>query len=507
MTENAWVAKLVNSSLWVFLGMLFGRLAGFLRDVVLASQFGVGNEADVAILMLTLPDLLVNILVGGGLSVALIPTFKRYGAGLRAHCLFMQSTVVIALLFSGLAFLLTNLSEPLIRLAAPGFDLQNVISTAPLLHVVLWLIPLTTLAGVSTAYLQANNRFAASAFGTFTFNIVILVGLGYSITSEDPLQKLAFFIVVGGVVRWLLQLLALPRYPISWRCLRWQLIDSELVRRYLHAASAGGLLLFLPVIARAMGSLYGEGGLSLFSYAMKLVTFPLGISVMALSVGIFPLLSQCFARNREECGDMVASGLQIVLLITVAIMLPVVWFADDFARLVFARGAMEPQQVEMIGKLLSLGALALPFQGASSILTATYNAARDTAFILRLNIISVVVFVLAGYWTVTNFGLSALMMSLVAVYGIFSLVQLLALPHRLSVKILGLLWRKRMVHSLTVMILAGAVLLFLWQELHMGTWLNVLGAVLIGVCLLLLGIVASGSHRDLITRLLKRPVQ
>ncbi len=494
---TGWHRKLLSNSLWMLFGILLGRLAGFGREVFLAARYGAGAEADIAILMLTLPDLLVNILVGGAMSVALIPAFKRYGEGPRAYCLFAQSSVVVAIIFSLVALLLTLLVEPLISLAAPGFTALQVERSAPLLSVVLWLIPLTIIAGVSTAFLQASGRFAVSAFNTFSFNAVVLLGLGYSIAANGTLQQLALFIIAAGLVRWGLQLLALPRPRLSWRCFSWRMLDRGLLMRYLHAMTAGGLLLLLPVIARAMASLHGEGGLSLFNYAMKLVEFPLSIGVMVLSVGIFPLLSQCFARKDGQCDEMVATGVQVVLLITVAMMLPLAWFAADFARLVFGHGQMEEEQLATIGGLLALGVIALPLQGVASILTATYNAARDTAYILRLNIIAVVLFALLSYWSMRQFGLTALMVSLVVVNAVLMVLQLLALRRRLSLGIATLLWQKRVMRSLLLMLLVGAGLLALLQWLQLGATGNVVAALFIGGVMLVLGAVAGGAHKTL----------
>lgn len=507
MADHDWLTKLLRNSVWVMVGLFLGRIAGFLRDIVLASRFGVGTEADIAILMLTLPDLLVNILVGGGLSVALIPAFKRYGAGPRSHCLFMQSSLIVAILFSVVALLLTNFTEPLVKLVAPGFGAQQVASTVPLLNIALWLIPLTILAGVTTAYLHANDRFAVAAFGTFTFNSVILMGLGYSIVADGSLHNLALFILSGGLLRWGFQLLAVPRQKPTWRCRRWRLIDYDLVRRYVHVMSAGGLLLVLPVAARAMASLHGDGGMSLFTYSMKLVEFPLGIGVMVLSVGLFPLLSQCFARNDANCGEMVATGIRIVLLIAISMMLPLTWYAADFSRLVFERGAMASPEVATIGTLLAIGVFALPFQAVASILTATYNASGNTAVILRLNFIAVVLFVFIGYFSVTRFGLSALMLSLVFVHGVLVFMQMLGLRSRLSLEVSELLLNKRLVIAISLMLLFGAGFLALLDYFKFDIHVNATFAVLIGAGMLLIGIVSGGMRRtmaELLTRRLNK---
>ena len=56
---------LIRSGLILAVGVLLGRLLGFFRETLIASQFGVSGLADVAILTLTLPDLFMNVLLGG----------------------------------------------------------------------------------------------------------------------------------------------------------------------------------------------------------------------------------------------------------------------------------------------------------------------------------------------------------------------------------------------------------------------------------------------------------
>ena len=54
---------LLGSSTILSLAILAGRLTGLVRELQLAATFGVSTDADIAVLCLTLPDLLVNLLL------------------------------------------------------------------------------------------------------------------------------------------------------------------------------------------------------------------------------------------------------------------------------------------------------------------------------------------------------------------------------------------------------------------------------------------------------------
>jgi putative peptidoglycan lipid II flippase len=79
--------------------LLAGRLSGLLREIELAAAFGVSAEADAAVLLLTLPDLLVNLLLSGGLSAALVPRLQALPLH-SAQVLLRQTLLFVFLLFS-----------------------------------------------------------------------------------------------------------------------------------------------------------------------------------------------------------------------------------------------------------------------------------------------------------------------------------------------------------------------------------------------------------------------
>ncbi|MEM7886056.1 hypothetical protein Q4Q91_19390, partial [Morganella morganii] len=68
--------KLFISGIIVSIALLIGRISGFFREIFVASIFGVSVHSDITILLLTVSDLLVNLLVGGAFSKVLIPAFK-----------------------------------------------------------------------------------------------------------------------------------------------------------------------------------------------------------------------------------------------------------------------------------------------------------------------------------------------------------------------------------------------------------------------------------------------
>lgn len=381
----------LRSAIWVSLGIALGRVAGFLRDAGLAAKFGVEGPADVAVVLLLVPDSLLNILVGGAMSAALIPEFARYGKGVRHRALLVQS-----FLFSGGGALVLVLgmwvfAGPVLGLLAPGFSDPMRALALPLFRGALWAIPLTFLTGVTTAYLQSNHRFLVPALGTLLFNAVLIAAIYGAGGGDAALVALDGAVIAACFVRLASQAGAIGRISVSLRFFRWRLFHRDLVKRYLQAVAAGSFVALMPVLARSAASLTAEGGMALFNYAAKLVELPLGVAVTVLSVAVFPVLSHAFARG-VDTGPILRSSFRWVFSISVAVLGPLFLFRGLFAELTFGWGRMTPENLASLSALLGIGLWSLPFYGMSSLLMAVFNAKRDTATPLRVNALGAVLF-------------------------------------------------------------------------------------------------------------------
>lgn len=446
--------SILLSSLVLNLGLLLGRLSGFLRESFLAANFGVGVEADIAVLMLSLPDLLVNILVGGALAAALIPEFNRRRDMQRP--LLGQALLVMAVLFGGLSLLLNVFVGPFMSMFAPGFDeVACGLAVGPM-GVVLWLIPLTVLAGVYTAFLQAQDHFAVPALGTLLINLVIVVGLvAIGLWSPaSPLHVLAMVVLLGGVLR-LLAFAVTGRRVGGWPsfAVRPWLISGDLLKKFLQVASAGSLLLCFPVVIRAFASYSGEGAVAQVSYALKLVELPLALTVTFLGVVLFPRLSRAFESGSDQFAVLVLWGLRITLLLAllaVAAMLPI---AGALVDMVYGYGKMSADSVVAVSRYFAVAVFYIPFMGLATFVSACLNARGDMFTPLWVNGVGFVVLLLA-LLMLPQAQLKGQLLALVGAYALIGVLGLVVLLLKMP-ELVGRLFALPSV--LLAIVLVGAV--------------------------------------------------
>ena len=417
--------KMLLSSLILNFGLLLGRLSGFARETFMAITYGATAEADIAVLMLTVPDLLVNILMGGALGAVLIPEFTQRPD--QARQLLYQSLLFFGVVFTGVTAVLYWQTGLLVSLLVPGFEQAQAAKASVALGWVIWLVPLTVLTGGVTAYLQAQNRFAVAALGTLIINSSIILGLILVYYECGSLSLLAIFVLTGGVLRLFSQVLIVRP---GWRPLLSLFpnqLNKALLIRYAQVMLSGSVLLLFPVVARGLSSYEETGSVAIFNFATRLIQFPLSIAVTFLVVIFFPKLSQSFSEDRILHHQLIRYGVQITLGLSIVAAITLIFFSDAYAQLVYGHGNMQNTSLAMISALTSIGLLSLPLQGFSNFLTAVFNSRKDTLTPLILNGIGLAFFLLVSKAGVFGKGLLSLMWGMVVSYGLICILQIIFL--------------------------------------------------------------------------------
>ncbi|HEX5277408.1 MAG TPA: lipid II flippase MurJ [Fluviicoccus sp.] len=410
---------LLKSGLVLALGLLLGRVLGFGRELGVAAEFGATGMADAAILTLTFPDLLMNILFGGVLSAVLVPEFVRLGE--RGSWVLHRRVTVAALAVAVLlAVLIGVFSQPLARVLAPGAGQASATAMAHGLAWSAWLMPLIVCSTVTTVWLQALQRFSASAFSTLFYNALLVAVIWSGLPADDPLRALALTMVAAGVVRslWLWASVRNDINPAVPEGLDW----PGLRRRYADALLTSLALFLFPLVGRAIASHAGDGGLAIYNYATKLVELPLGIAITMVSVVVFSKLAGLIQQS-GDWQSLWRDSLRLVAGLAVMITLPAVCFSRQLAEAAFGWGAMSSASLEHIAAQSSVGMLSLGLQGVYVLNNLVLSSFHETRRMMRYSLAGLGVFALGGYAGFAVLGGEGLMLGLVLAYAVMAVLQ------------------------------------------------------------------------------------
>jgi len=407
--------RLVGAAAIIAVGNLLSRGLGLLRDVVIAFTFGAAASTDAFVLARTVPSILYDLLVGTVSTAAFVPVFVQHARDER------QLWRLISVIFSlaGLAFVclaavLMLFTEPLVAVIGSGLsnDEQRGLAVN-LMRIALLSVVFQGLAGVLTAALYAQNRFALPAFATATYNLGVIAGVLLLARPLGP-PAMAVGLVLGALAQFLLQASGLAPF---WRAYRPRVdLADPGVRRILALAGtvAAGLVVSAAgqLIDRNLALRQPEGSLSSMEYATRIIQFPLGIVGLAVSYAMLPTLSRFHAASRESAGESVEGyrealvfGLKLVLLLMLPAFVLLAVLRDPLVALVFEHGAFQAADTQRTAAILLFYSPQLPLTAIDYLLINAFYARQNARTPVLVGVICV--FIYLGVALATIGGLQA----------------------------------------------------------------------------------------------------
>ncbi|MBU6461218.1 MAG: murein biosynthesis integral membrane protein MurJ [Bradyrhizobium sp.] len=395
---------MIRSFLTVSTGTLTSRLLGFLRDAMIAALLGAGPAADAFLVAFQLVNVVRRLLSEGALNAALVPAWLgvREAGGPKAAAAFagrVLGTVSAALVA---ASVLIGLIMPLvITVLAPGFagraTLQLAVNDARLM------LPYLAFAGpvtVMMALLNAQGRFALTAFSPLLFNLVLIGAmialLGWRVDGGDAALAIAGAVGIAG----LLQLLMLAmRGAAAATPLRIS-FDGEM-RGFFGKAIPGMVASAGPqwlIVAGAIIASSSPSAVSWLYFANRLIELPLGIVGVAMGTVLVPELTRALRGNdRTAMMHAESRGLELAVGLALPATLGLIALSQLVVRTLFEHGLFTAADTEGTAGALVWLALGLPAHVLVKALSPAFFARQDTVTPLWATLKGTAVAIAAGF--------------------------------------------------------------------------------------------------------------
>lgn len=296
---------------------LLSRLAGVVRDRLLASHFGAGRELDIYYAAFQIPDFMSVVFLLGAGSAAILPVFQEYLARDRAEArkLISQISTLFLLGALGCASLAFLFAPLLAHLVVPGFSPADRALTVTLMRIMLLSPILFGLSSIFSAAIQSFGRFVSYAAAPILYNLGIIAGILFFVPAWG-VAGLAIGVVLGASLHMLIQYFSLSSLGFSPRLVRAPI--DEGMRKMISLSFPRVLSLSftqLTVIAlTGLASLLAPGSISVFQFAQNLYFVPVGVFGISYSVALFPRLNAAYLeKNGGKFFYEFFSGLRAIL--------------------------------------------------------------------------------------------------------------------------------------------------------------------------------------------------
>lgn len=359
---------MIRSLLTVSTGTLASRLLGFARDAMVAALLGAGPVADAFLVAFQLVNVIRRLLTEGALNAALIPGWLRVRAAqgeisAAAFAGRVLGTISVALV--AVTVLIGFAMPVVIALLAPGFvgeaTLQMAVSDARLM------LPYLAFAGpvtVMMGLLNAQHRFALTAFSPLLFNIALIAVMSALLAWRQDAATAALLIAATVGVAGLLQLamLLLRRGPDNFATPLRVSFDQDM-RGFLRQALPGMVASSGPQLLIVAGAIIASRSPSVVSwlyFANRLIELPLGIVGTAMGTVLVPELTHAVrSGDHAAIGHAESRGLELAVGLALPATLGLMVLSQPIVQLLFEHGAFNAADTAATAQALRWLALGL----------------------------------------------------------------------------------------------------------------------------------------------------
>lgn len=404
---------------------------GFLREIVVARQFGVSQELDVFIAVFGI-YMFMGPQIGNTLEMTIISKWERIPdiddrrklltsvLGQSALIMVVAIACVIAIFDDGFRLLFPDLSA---AHSETAMQIMQGLTIGVLF---------SSIAGLLRGVLNTQRIFMPGIIGGAVISLSSILSMVVFSRSEG-IYALVIGIVTGNAV--LLAWYAFLLVEKGVLRLSWRGISPDILCPFWVAALvvlAGELLFQVYALEqRSIASYFEAGTISAFYYASSFMLVPLALVVMPLLTAVYPKLASILSTDREAGVRLLLKYAVLLMVFSTIVAALLSLFAKELITLVFVGGAFSVQAAEKTGEILAVLCASLPFIAITRLaLYALYSVADYVAPVVG-NLVSVIVLLVLAWLVVPVYGAIGLASSIVVASAAGTLLKISVLVWKL----------------------------------------------------------------------------
>ena len=362
--------------------LIFSKLFGFLRGVVISSYYGLTYQTDAYNMALLIVGL-STAFISAGVTTVIIPMYnhrriqqsKEKADVFASNILWISSLFYIILSAAGIIF-----APVLVRVFAPNFEANTAALTATMIRLVFGFAVIMNISNFMDSIAKIYDKFAVAViasgfpFGILTFISTVLfarnIGI-YALVIAYILFLLVQAVLLISSVRKVFRFTAILNFSNGDL--------KEVLKLSLPVFISVGVWEINIMIDKMLASGLPEGSITAMNLAITLRGLPDGIITGAIITVMFPLMSQYAAK--QDFGNLKAAAAKAMSLLSMS-LLPIIalslYYAVEITRIVYERGAFTPEDTLLTASIFTFYIIAIFFAGCATMLNNAFYSMQDT---------------------------------------------------------------------------------------------------------------------------------
>ena len=485
----------------VMIAIILGQVFSLLSSILITWAFGTGVANEAFNASNRLPDILYQLIAGGALASAFIPTFTTLlTRGEREKAWLLASAIanLITLIFIVLGILIALFAPWVVRnILAPGFtDPEKFKLTVDLVRIQMAAPVIFGISGLVMGILNSHRSFLWPALAPMMYSIGKILGVILLVPSMG-VYGLAIGVVGGALMHGLIQLPALARLPALkyTPTLGLKLPDVREVARLMGPRVLGvGFVQLNFLVNTRLASVMPQGSVTAVAVGFALMMIPEAAIAQAIAIAALPAFSaQVAAGKLHEMRHSLAALLRGVLLLAVPASVGLILLREPLVTVIFQRGQFDAESTQLVAWALLWYAAGLVGHSVVEIVSRAFYALHDTRTPVTIGVVAMSL----------NIGLSFLFSSMFISWGwmphgalalansLATFLEMGALLVFMRRRLSGLEGKRVLDGLIKAVIAGGFMALALWGWMHVSAiwtttgeisiWVVALGGVAVGV--------------------------
>lgn len=391
---------IIRSAVIIMIMTLISRVIGFVRDMFMAHEFGVGFLADAYSLAFTIPNTLF-LFIPGALNAVFIPSLKGLlteNNHKDAQQLFRKMITFVTIIYFMIAIFGIIYSKDIVQVLAPTYDAVQLQTTTQLMQIMWPSAVFISLIGLFQATLNAHQYFFVPMVSTIVNSIVVIAAYPIFVPHYG-IYGVAIGTTMGFAFAAFTMIPSVLKKDYSFQPdFRWTNGEMKKIGERFLPIMFGSLITQMTVfIERYLASGLGDGKISSLKYAFTIYQLPMAIFVAAFTLPIFPYLVEYYKKGQmTNLKNSITEGLQYLFILMTPTIFAIVILSPELISFVYQWGgtsAFGENSVLLTSQALIFYSLGLFFLAARDLLTRAFYAMENTKTPVIAAVLSIAVFV------------------------------------------------------------------------------------------------------------------
>lgn len=423
-------SSLLKSTFIIMIVSLVSKLLGFVRDMLIANNFGAGMYTDAYNIAVTIPETIFT-LVGLAISTAFLPMLSKIQAkkGKKEMYDFANNVINILFIVSLIFFVVTSIfSKEIVSILAKGFSEEALNLAVRLTKITLLNLLFLSINACFTSMLQVNEDFVIPSILGLFFNLPMIIYL--LLFRNYDIVGLTVANVVGNLFRVIVQIPSLLTHGYKYKSII-RIKDERLkeigilIVPVIIGAGANSLNM---IVDKNIASSLSPGTISALDYGQKLIIFINTIITTSIANVAYPVMANL--RNNGDIEGFINTlkkSIVYLALLLIPITVGAMIFGKDIVKIVYGRGQFNENAVMMTTLAFMGYGLGIFFTGIRDILNSTLFSMGKTKITTVNGVIGVIINIILSVTLSRYYGIMGIALASSIAMLVTSLLLLLSI--------------------------------------------------------------------------------